>query len=101
VNVGSTYPTPFAERTKKTSVDLPGPSTESLPTLDYIRFFTRQGHELDLSCKGGNPFSHISMVHPTDLYLQYNRYCFAVNNLVRAMEGSLDKGDKCRFFPLL
>jgi hypothetical protein len=25
----------------------------------------------------------------------YSRYWIAVNNLVRAMEGSLDKGDKC------
>jgi hypothetical protein len=31
----------------------------------------------------------------------YSRYWIAVNSLVRAMEGSLDKGDKCRFCPPL
>jgi hypothetical protein len=30
----------------------------------------------------------------------YSRYWIAVNSLVRAMEGSLDEGDKCRFWEL-
>jgi hypothetical protein len=39
----------------------------------------------------------ISMDEP-QIYT-YSRYWIAVNNLVRAVEGSLDKGDKCRFCP--
>jgi hypothetical protein len=31
----------------------------------------------------------------------YSRYWIAVSNLVRAMEGSLDEGDKCWFCPPL
>jgi hypothetical protein len=31
----------------------------------------------------------------------YSRYWISVNNLVRVMESSLDKGDKCRFCPPL
>jgi hypothetical protein len=64
----------------------------------YVKKF---GHRISTFREDGVQHAEKRLSQARSQIYTYSRYWIAVNSLVRAMEGSLDEGDKSRFCPPL